>query len=412
MSMKESKSVLLRYSNKNRIKFQRYAEFFRLIGVCVCESLSEDGDSLRLERGFYNAEYDLDTPIKLKSLKEFWFDGEDYTYQKLRNVYRNNHLLQAAVTLQYFYMNSPVVEVAGEHFKEAADELDEFYWENEYALSQEYEIQYARLYCKQKVNLAQYLRHNQITYPVETLAEECVALRESFPMCENTSVLLGLIYEISPKHKMDAIEAFLDACSAMENKPYVSSVLYRLGKICEETVSLRNLMDSAYHKAYEEMPKYRNIYKVARHFMETEQWNWAIVYLKECISKIELRKQYLDPLEQEYYFKVHSHLAYIYIKQRDFVSVIESANDALAFRRDVEKDMYLFISEDQFYNEMYALDRKGKWEDTGFDPQEMVRTELKRMAPDNVYKYLGTAYKELGMDEVAEKYRNMQKENA
>ena len=46
--MGNNTSVLIKYSNKNRYKFQWYAEFLKFIGYFVCEYLKEDRDSEEL----------------------------------------------------------------------------------------------------------------------------------------------------------------------------------------------------------------------------------------------------------------------------------------------------------------------------------------------------------------------------
>lgn len=63
-------------------------------------------------------------------------------------------------------------------------------------------------------------------------------------------MLLGMIYEISKGNKMDAIDAFTDAKNGIGDMPYVSSVLYRLGKVCEGSEVLRWLMNDSYLMSY------------------------------------------------------------------------------------------------------------------------------------------------------------------
>ena len=57
--MVKNKSVLLIYSNDNRIKFQKYAELFRLVGIYVCEGAKEDCSGINNFED-YDVRYDLD----------------------------------------------------------------------------------------------------------------------------------------------------------------------------------------------------------------------------------------------------------------------------------------------------------------------------------------------------------------
>lgn len=112
----------------------------------------------------------------------------------------------------------------------------------------------------------------------------------------------------------------------------------------------------------------------------------------------------MDPLEQEYYFKVHSHLAYISIKRRDYVSAIEYAEEALDFRENIEFDNMHFTNIDRFYKEIY--EHKGEKTYITWNVSELVDVELERMSLSNIYLYLATAYQELGADDIADIYWN------
>lgn len=161
--MGNNTSVLIRYSNANRYKFQWYAEFLRFIGYFVCEYLKEDNDSYELDEYIYDIEFDLDNDEKTEIYDGILgvlgkFKGNEYEYELnyLKKVFENYNLFQAAVTLQYFSINSTVTYMAGKYFKEAANELDASY--KKYSDTNIlYEFNYARLYCRQKANLACFL---------------------------------------------------------------------------------------------------------------------------------------------------------------------------------------------------------------------------------------------------------------
>lgn len=85
--MGNNTSVLIRYSNANRYKFQWYAEFLRFIGYFVCEYLKEDNDSDELDEYIYDIEFDLDNDEKTEIydgiLREFKGNEYECNYLKM-----------------------------------------------------------------------------------------------------------------------------------------------------------------------------------------------------------------------------------------------------------------------------------------------------------------------------------------
>lgn len=415
-----NKSILLTYSNKNRIKFQKYAEFFRFIGVYVCENLLEDiEEAVQLEmKDDFDAEYRFDdsngSDLELRDLFLEFFEQEALTAEEqdeLIRVFCDYKLLQASMTLQYFNISDSIVSPAGRFFKGAAEALEAFFSKSGNYIESSYEIRYAVLYCKQKANLARDLAEGYLYYSIEELLDEALELQKDFPNHSNTWMLIGMICEISKGHRLQAINAFKEARDAVRNQPYVSSILYRIGKNCEDIEMLVHLKNDSYEEAYNRMPKYRNIYKVARQYMCMDEWDFAIKFFKECIHKIKLRGDYLDPLEQEYYFKVNSHLAYIYVKKGEYMTAIEYANVALDFRDNVYAAMELPDGYNKMYFDVYeGVDTEEGWgtlED--WSPRSMILLEVKRMSSHNVYLYLAQAYQGLGIQDIADEYWNLVK---
>lgn len=421
--MVKNKSVLLIYSNDNRIKFQKYAELFRLVGIYVCEGAKEDCSGINNFED-YDVRYDLDEEKydgSQKDLNERLMEVLEVNlsnFNQLVATFIKYNVLQASMTLQYFCIDTPVVKEAGILFSGAATELSQYYEQNKKISCFDYSIRYAILYCKQKANLAQYLTKDYLYYTVDGLLEEALQLQHDFPECSNTWMLMGLVCEISKVHKLDAVEAFKRARDAVGNKPYVSSILYRLGKNCEEIESLRELMDDSYQTAYEVLPKYRNIYKVAKKYMLMDMWDLAARYFKKCIDKILLRGsgqngthylsnlKHLDPLEQEYFFKVNSHLAYISINRMEYEEAIRYAEIALDFRDAVYADRDLLVDYDRMYSEVYGggVIRPNEMSQQLWKPESFVRLEITRMGAKNLYKYLAIANDRLGRDDLAESY--------
>lgn len=394
-------SILLSYSNKNRLEYQKYAEFFRFIGIYVCEDLKDDSElALSIRKNFFSLRYDIDQLVNDNIDFESFFDssqnliGNDDIIKKLWQTFQIQELLQASVTLQYFYMRAEEVLIAGKHFMVAAKELGDYIEQNKDACENNQYIRYAKLYCEQKANLAKHVCGENLEYPIERLADEGFLILSKFPWFSNVWMLIGLIFEIEPQYTRNAIDAFQNAIKDIQDEPYASSIYYRLGKKCETVQELKNLENQAYQKAYQVMPKYRNIYKVARKYMDLEEWKEAENYFKQCLNKLALKKDYMDPLEQEYYYKINSHLGHISIMERKYEKTIEYALEALDFRDAI----YEALSDRQnpyvrIYFQIYSE-----------KAYEMVVLELKRMGSKHLYRYLAIAYQNLGNQRIADQY--------
>lgn len=389
--MGNNTSVLIKYSNKNRYKFQWYAEFLRFIGYFVCEYLKEDKDSEELlDEYTYDLEIDLDNDKKIEIYDGILcqFNGTAYELNYLKKVFENYNLFQASVTLQYFRMNSTITDKAGKHFKKAVNELD--------ALDADiYEINYAMIYCRQKANLACFLCKKTLYYNVDELGCMCSQFANEYPGESNIYMLLGLIFENYSWNSMNAVNAFIEAKDMIGEKPYVSSVLYKLGKACEGEDNLRSLMNDAYENSYNTMPKYSNTYKIAQIYMEIEIYNEAIEFFEECLHKLENRADYMDPLEQEYLFKVNANLSYLSIHTNDYFSAVEYAGNAKKLKQRIKDSIDDKNGFNKFYYEVYG--------NTKWNVKEAINLELNRMSEYNVDKYLWTAYHNMGLDNIATK---------
>lgn len=408
--MIRDKSVLLMYSNENRIRYQEYAEFFRLIGVYVCEGFKLKGyplDDIEADEKYNLDDTELNLVqeyINFLSRDELAADPQGKTAEKVVQVFQKYDLLQASVTLQYFCINTPIVDGAGNFFRDAAKELEVFYLENKNIAEPNYQIRYAILYCKQKANLAKSLRNKGLDYPIEDLLKDAYNLQERFPNCSNTWMLIGMICEISKEYKMQAIEALKKATDIVRGKIYSASILYRLGKNCEGIEVLDHLKNDAYERAYNVMPKYRNIYKLARQYMDMDAWDLAIRYFLECIKEIRCHDKYLDPLEQEYYFKVCSHLAYIYNKKMDYREAIRYAEQALDLKNDIYDAREDADGYDKMYYDIYGSMKLDRDSETEWKPVNIISVELQRMSSKNIYHHLAIAYEGFGIKDVADEY--------
>ncbi len=418
--MTGNKSVLLTYTNVKRVKFKEYAEFFRLAGIYIYEDWINEGKHLNIkDKGIkFDKQYDMDECVSLdKSLENFNDDdikllGDDPDYvNELIKIFKEYDLFRAATILQYFNMDKPFVEKAGDLFNQAAKQLEDYYKQNYSNGIKDtfaaYSLRYAKLYCKQKANLSRFLTKKLLDYSVEDILTEGLKLAKDFPDCSNTWVLIGMICEISKEHKLDAIEAFKKVVDAEWGKPYVAGILYKIANNCEDLETLTRLKNDCYEAAYKTMPEYRNIYRVGLQCMNMEVWDRAVSYFLECIARIELRKSYIDPLEQEYYFKAKGHLAFIYTKNRMYLKAIECAEDALNFKNAIYESMDNPEGVNKMYYEIYMHDKERKSKeipDNIWDIKELISAELGRMSSKILYQRLATSYQNLGLEDIAEQY--------
>lgn len=102
----------------------------------------------------------------------------------------------------------------------------------------------------------------------------------------------------------------------------------------------------------------------------------------------------MDPLEQEYYYKIKSHLSYICIMEREYEEAIEYAMQALDFRDEIydgasnAENVYARI-----YFQIYEE-----------NANSIISLELRRMGSRQLYRYLAIAYQNLGNERIADQY--------
>lgn len=413
--MNKFASVELSYENDRRMDYQLFAEFLRLAGVYVYE-YNKTVDSDKVAEIETDAEctgrYEIlsedlpeaaDQREKLGILHQKLQDAISQTaleecYEKLEEIFLKHGLLQAGVNLQYFraITDQPamkeVLEDAGKRFENAADDLVDIIKKNP-TYENNCHMRYARMFCKQKANLAKYLYKQAVVYYVNELAAEGLAFLDDFPDFSNGWVLLGFIYEISKTYTRDAIDAFQRALKQEGRKKYMYSVYYWLGKRCEEYEFLEEETDEIYRKAHGYMPKYRNTYKLARSAYRKKEWIEALARFDECLGYLEGKSNYLDPLEQEYMFKVNIHKCYINLEKKDYYNAILSANAALELRKGIDGGKSTQNQYTRFYFEMY-----------GDKAEQMIGLAEKKMSSRQAYQYLARAYREIDMPKEADEY--------
>lgn len=405
--------ILLTYKNEYKMEYQYYAEFLRFIGIYVCENLEDDEDNFienNNEQCFFKYTVseikDFDKRyVRVKYLKEmlkrlFEISNIPVWMNKLISIYEGYGLLQASVTLQYFRVgHQELVLNAGKQFEKVADKFVLWVQEEPVLCSENKYIRYAKLYSKQKVNLAQYLYDESCVYYVDNLALEGVGILKDFPDFSNIWILMGFIYESSRNFMRDAIDAYQRSIELIQDKPYVASVYYWLGRMCERDTTMKQLSESSYKKAYDKVKKYRNMYKVARISYDEKEWEHAIGLFKSCLDKIKQKGKYLDPLEQEYYFKVYTQISSSYLKLNDYRNTIIYAMKAIQFRQEIIEGKTIQNEQTKFYYDMY-----------GNDAQKYIELEIYIMEPQVTYYNIAVACQESGLKDDADVYWQLYKE--
>lgn len=405
-------SVFISYRCENRIDFQILAEFLRLTGIYVQENTVEDVFTQNMHAGsmFYAIE-DQDTQVGRSAdknrqnqvLADFqneynaqFSEGREFSsvYEVLSQIFLKHDLFTAGITLQYFRMKEQIVEEAGDKFAQAAKALKEKQEENEVLRNNPY-VEYARIFCWQKANLVSYLCEKKIAYFINDLAEECLNLIQGFPDFSNAWVLLAFIYEFLEDKVDKSLDAFEQALEVINKEPYASSVYYWAGRRCEGYRTLTEKMDVFYNNSYNLVHKYRAAYKIAMKYEEKKDWNSAIKYFGECLKCIERRGTFLDPLEQEYSFKVNVRISYIFIyKLNDYYSGIDYAGRALKIRDEILAGGNELNENTRFYWEAFGDNNAKKF----------IQVSSKRMRINQVCEYLSKAYERLGMHEESLRY--------
>lgn len=413
--MSDIESIVLTYENNYRLEFQYYAEFLRYIGVYVYEDFRCDENNhadFNYDKSAFSTSYEIKKKINFQNkndrvsyLKEFLetvFEYDDFEQSWLSDlllIYEKHELLQASVTLQYFRIEGrDLVLSAGKQFEDAADELVQLVDEKDYWGQQN--VRYAKLYCKQKANLAQHLYDKSVIYYIDKLALEGLSILTEFPNFSNIWVLLGLIYEISKDCTREAIEAYDNALNRIKEQPYASSVYYWKGRKCESDTMLKSISDNSYKISYSLVKKYRNIYKIARIYFDREQWEETIEYFSECIEMIKRKGNYLDALEWEYYFKVSIQMSSVYLKQKNYIKAIVSAKNAVILREQILNGKDIPNEYTAFMHEIYVDN----------NPSQYIDLAVRRMGLLNAYYNIAVACQECGLQEEADSYWKLYRE--
>lgn len=408
-------SVALAYPNDRRCIFQVCAEFLRFIGIYVseyCKTSQEEGDCNIGDEGEAYVDLTNFPGIDVNSvggqqrildllygeLQEYDFLGDfSGTFCLLKEIFVNNKLLQSAITLQCFRMDDNLTLDAGVCFKNAVEILEKKIGDC-LTRADLCHLYYAKIYSCQKVNLSKYLNHESVEFSIDVLSEECSRLLSMVPAFSNVKVLRGMIFENVSNKIAETLDAYEDALQDIGDKYYTSSIHYWIGHRCEKAKTYKDRCAKAYKKAYSIVPKYRNAFKMSIMSKWEEDGEKELQYLLECIKCVEKKGDYLDPLEQEYYFKTNILIGNIYIYTdndniKNIAKGISHIQNALKLREGIQNEVGGIRIQTKYYQDIY-----------GEDASKYMMLALKRMKPEKAYKCLVDAFCKVGMNDIAKEY--------
>lgn len=293
MLIKDIVAVIIIFSAIDRIVFNFFAELFRLVGIYVGECQledEEDGDEdlitdsyqlvLRItENGSDGSDRIINidpklfagldmsvsnAPDYLMAAKnvltkiQLWSASHNlgFPYGIISNVlplYTKNNVLKGSMQLQYYRIKTELNREAEDIFQNTLNDLQKLGDTSKH-------LDYARIYCKQKINLACYFQNDrQLTYAVSELVGECDNLLDQYPEYSNVNVLKGMICERAKDGVKMAIDAYRAALPHIASRSCAAHVYYWLGILYEKYDGSHEDAVQAYERSYELKPKYRNI---------------------------------------------------------------------------------------------------------------------------------------------------------
>jgi tetratricopeptide (TPR) repeat protein len=429
---RELVAVKILHDDVNRMVYNLYAEFFRFCGVYVGEGiLSEysgkeveaDRESFQLLLCIYKKEEEIQEKFQSYMDDVVWIDAAQYTdipldtsdkwellgkemvevmdrlksqavhnsvkfpiedIQVLLPVFVKKNVTRAACMLQYYRMVSDIHIASCRIFEEALMSLPETFGDSKY-------IDYARIYCKQKINLSCYFQRDRaLSYPISNLLDECKEFAIRYPDFSNIHVLAGMICEKSDNFLDMAFIAYKNALEMIGDTEYAHHVYYWLAALYQKFARGHNEAKRLFEKSCSCKRKYRNIYKLGSIYGAESNYPKMIECYEECVAFLEKRlAASMDPLEVEYYYKTVALISIHNVSKLQKYDVgIENGEKALKFyREELEESKSGYFK--YFFGEQEDLYR---------------RISRNRINRETLYANLAVAYRETGDLKRSEEY--------
>ena len=428
------KAVRIIHNILTRIDFSFLAEFFRLAGIYVVECIDNEDD----ESPYQNNENCFDITIDTCGSEKAFDYGPSLNFEEIKNKidieknirhwsddnqvkaletvleqmalllgetppgicwktliqkYVSFDIMLHSLNLQYYFRKaSYAIENLQSAFYAVQNEIGLELKKIDANDAEKKYLEYARIYCKIKVNAGCKFMRQGFEFPIEELADECTVCVNRYFDFSNLKVLLGLCYEYEPVYASMAIRAFALALEEENEYCYSSNIYYWIGKQYEAYQA--NWQDAVqnYQLSYKRKHKYKNMYKLAIAKRVDCKYEEAIDGFRWIIKKLEdkLKLNMADPLELEYYFKAKAMIATIYFNDlKNYFSAIEWGEDLIRIYDDL-------VDGDNYFTQFYCSKAKN------YRELSKQRFDLKR-----VRSILYYSYHYLGIEEKAVQYMNM-----
>lgn len=458
---RELKAIKIIHDLKSRIFYHIVAEYFRFIGVFVCEEIPEypinktkqDDTQFILDLTEKESSIDINKPrywinpkeyglqeltlekTVLENKKEYLETVFDKVFHEFENmnwifsrqmanellqIFLDNYQVIASCNLQFYRMDTDIhietISIFESVINALKEKQDIFCTQDESNTIRDsliskrfsYIYQYALLYCKQKINLAYYFlkegksdidtENIKSEYAISDLVNKCKALLKEYPEEANLHVLMGLITDHADDRYDLPIAAYSYALKLIGQQPYASHIYYWLGKAKEREKSDLYGIKEAYAKAYLLQNKYRNIYKVGIMFEQEQNY---VQFKDILLSAKAILQNYIDNgicLDPLEIEYYCKICILLCLRLREYFNEIDQTIE-------IGNEIMKF-----FHDILENVDQGGsKYFKTfyGTEAAKYQEISLKRVSMQRVYEELAIAYLIKGDTDKSEKYREM-----
>ena len=323
----------------------------------------------------------------LISLLEILY-GQDRAkeFKYLAEIYVQNDLVVYSTNLSYYSgSKSFALENTKKVLSGTYEQLNDLLAREEYSDTVKSHYEYARIWCKVKANLVYHYQNEDYIYLIDKIAEECESLQQKHKDFILIRVLKALCYEPSKHNVKDALLAFKDALSSIENAQLLSEIYYQVGKCYNYD---EELAKHSYELSNKRNKNIRSTFKLAVMDRNERQYNRAIRLFDEIVQQLEKknREGITTPTEIEQLFKAYVQVALIHYKIDNYNKAIEHGLKALEIRESLlDRNEYIKI----FYGEK---------------SEQYIKLTRSRLGVKSVYLVLSESYRRLLNKEKAEEY--------
>lgn len=324
--------------------------------------------------------------ILISLLEILYNQNKAKEFKYLVGIYVQNDLVVYSTNLSYYSgSKSFALENTKKVLSGTYEQLNDLLAREEYSDTVKSHYEYARIWCKVKANLVYHYQNEDYIYLIDKIAEECESLQQKHKDFILIRVLKALCYEPSKHNVKDALLAFKDVLSSIENAQLLSEIYYQVGKCYAYD---EELAKHSYELSNKKNKNIKSTFKLAVMDRNERQYNRAIRLFDEIIQQLEKknREGITTPTEIEQLFKAYVQVALIHYKIDTYNKAIEHGLKALEIRESLlDRNEYIKI----FYGEK---------------SEQYIKLTRSRLGVKSVYLVLSESYRRLLNKEKAEEY--------